>query len=108
MSSIRLLVLAIVLLLAASSIDSAPFFDALYDAINGNGRRSYGYSGYGNPSYGYQNQYPGYGYNGYNGYGNVERHPRKQADKSWKDICKVHFPDSISGVPGRSGVVCPY
>lgn len=105
MSSIRPLLFTALLLLAVSSIESAPFFDALYDAINGNGRRSYGYSGYGNPNYGYQNAYPGYGYNGY---GNVERQPRRQADKSWKDICKVHFPDAIGGVPGRAGVVCPY
>ncbi|CAH2228165.1 jg13407 [Pararge aegeria aegeria] len=94
MSSMRLLIF--VLLIAAMSVDAAPFFDAIYDALNGNPRRSYGYSGYGN--YGYN-----YGYNN-NGYRHVER-PRQ--GKSWKDLCRVHYPDAAA-IPGTGGIVCPY
>lgn len=89
------------LLLAFASIECAPFFDAIYDAISGNGRRSYGYgNGYGN--YGYN-----YGYNGYNGngYRHVERPPRQ--GKTYKEICRVHYPDAVA-FPGAGGVVCPY
>ncbi|CAH2086761.1 unnamed protein product [Euphydryas editha] len=96
MSSMRIFLFA--LLIVAASVDAAPFFDAIYDAINGNGRRSYGYSGYGN--YGYN-----YGYNnGYNGYRHVER-PRKE--KTFKEICRVHYPDAAA-IPGAGGIICPY
>lgn len=78
-------------------IEAAPFFDAIYDAISGNGRRSYGYSGYGN--YGYDN---GYG----RSYGHKREEPPR-AGKSYKEICRAHFPDSIA-FPGAGGVVCPY
>uniref|UniRef100_A0A2A4IVC6 Uncharacterized protein n=1 Tax=Heliothis virescens TaxID=7102 RepID=A0A2A4IVC6_HELVI len=85
----------------------APFFDAIYDAINGNTRRSYGYSGYGNYGYdgyggyagGYQN--PSYGYRPRN----VERAPRQ--GKTFKEICRVHYPDSVA-MPGAGGILCPY
>lgn len=105
MTSMRLMFLA-VLLLAATACEAAPFFDAIYDAINGNGRRSYGYSGYGN-GYGYNNGYNnGYsGYSGYSGHRNVEKAPRQ--GKSYKEICRVHFPDAIA-FPGAGGIVCPY
>ncbi|CAH0718850.1 unnamed protein product, partial [Brenthis ino] len=80
------------------SVDAAPFFDAIYDAINGNSRRSYGYSGYGN--YGYD-----YGYNnGYPAYRPVEK-PRQ--GKTFKEICRVHYPDAAA-FPGAGGIVCPY
>ncbi|CAK1552552.1 unnamed protein product [Leptosia nina] len=96
MPSMRTLLVALALL-SVAGIEGAPFFDAIYDAINGNGRRSYGYSGYGN--YGYN------GYNGYNGYRHVDRAPRQ--GKTYKEICRVHFPDSVA-VPGAGGIVCPY
>lgn len=83
-------------------VEPAPFFDAIYDAISGNGRRSYGYSGYGNTGYGSNPGYNGYGYNGYR---NVERAPRQ--GKTYKEICSVHFPDSVAN-PGAGGIVCPY
>lgn len=104
MSAIRYLLF--IMLCFAVTVEGAPFFDAIYDAINGNARRSYGYSGYGN--YGYD----GYGYGG--GYPNtnyaykpkpVERAPRQ--GKTYKEICRVHFPDSVA-VPGAGGIVCPY
>lgn len=100
MISTRFLLIA-VLFLAVAYIEAAPFFDAIYDAINGNGRRSYGYSGYGYPNYNY-----GYnGYNSYNGYRNVERAPRQ--GKTYKEICRVHYPDAAA-VPGTGGIICPY
>ncbi|CAH2074444.1 unnamed protein product, partial [Iphiclides podalirius] len=88
------------LLLFAACADCAPFFDAIYDAINGNGRRSYGYGGYENygPTYGYS----GYGYNGYK---RAER-PQRQG-KTYKEICRVHYPDAVA-FPGAGGIVCPY
>lgn len=107
MSVLRVLLFAV--LCFAVTVECKPFFDAIYDAINGNARRSYGYSGYGN--YGYDG-YPGYGYGG--GYQqpnyaykprNVERAPRQ--GKTYKEICRVHFPDSIA-TPGAGGIVCPY
>lgn len=101
--SVRCLLILAVLSLAATSTETAPspFFDAIYDAINGNGRRSYGYTGYGNGNYGYNNGYN----NGYNGYRHVEKPPRQ--GKTYKEICRVHFPDSVA-VPGAGGIVCPY
>ncbi|KAG6452907.1 hypothetical protein O3G_MSEX007860 [Manduca sexta] len=99
--SMRLLLVVVLV----ASVECAPFFDAIYDAINGNSRRSYGYSGYGNYGYG------GYGgYGGYNGYGypshrHVEK-PQRQG-KTFKEICRVHFPDAAA-VPGTGGIVCPY
>lgn len=99
----RLLLLA-VLLLAVMACEAAPFFDAIYDALNGNGRRSYGYSGYGR--HGYNTGYNGYsGYGGYGGQREVEKAPRQ--GKTFKEICRVHFPDSVA-FPGAGGVVCPY
>lgn len=102
MYSIRTLLVFAVLLVALASVEAAPFFDALYDVLKGNPRRSYGYSGYGGYgyNYGYQNEYG----NGYNGYRNVER-PRQ--GKSYKEICRVHYPDAAA-VPGTGGIVCPY
>ncbi|CAH3892943.1 unnamed protein product [Pieris brassicae] len=102
MPSMKTMIVAIVLLAALATIEAAPFFDAIYDAINGNGRRSYGYSGYGNNgyNYGYNNGYN----NGYNGYRHAER-PRQ--GKTYKEICRVHFPDSVA-VPGAGGIICPY
>ncbi|KAG7307095.1 hypothetical protein JYU34_007231 [Plutella xylostella] len=92
----RLLLLLLALTLA--SVHAAPFFDAIYDAINGNARRSYGYSGYGNSDY-YGNYYRGH----------APRHaaPAEREGKSWKSICRSHFPDAI-GNPGAGGIVCPY
>lgn len=95
MTFMRILFFA--LLIVAVSVDAAPFFDAIYDAINGNSRRSYGYSGYGN--YGYN-----YGYNGYPAYRPVEK-PRQ--GKTFKEICRVHYPDAAA-FPGAGGIVCPY
>lgn len=96
MSSMRILLFALLIIVA--SVDAAPFFDAIYDAINGNSRRSYGYSGYGN--YGYN-----YGYNnGYNGYRQVDK-PRQ--GKTFKEICRVHYPDAAA-IPGTGGIICPY
>lgn len=91
--------LIVILLIAAMSANAAPFFDAIYDALSGNTRRSYGYSGYGNYDY-------NYGYN--NGYRRAER-PRKESrqGKSWKEICRVHYPDAAA-FPGAGGIVCPY
>lgn len=107
MSAIRVLLVAA--LCFAVTVECAPFFDAIYDAINGNARRSYGYSGYGNYGYDGYGGYSGYGYQnptyGYNKPRNVERAPRQ--GKSYKEICRVHFPDSIA-VPGAGGIVCPY
>lgn len=108
MSAIRVLLIAALCL--AVTVESKPFFDAIYDAINGNARRSYGYSGYGNYGYdgnygyagGYQN--PNYGYQNAKPR-NVDRAPRQ--GKTYKEICRVHFPDSIA-VPGAGGIVCPY
>ncbi|CAG4908059.1 unnamed protein product [Colias eurytheme] len=102
MPSMRSLI--IVLLIAVVATEAAPFFDAIYDAINGNGRRSYGYSGYGynnGYNYGYNNGYN----NGYNGYRHAER-PQRQG-KTYKEICRVHFPDAVAN-PGAGGIVCPY
>lgn len=94
MSCARLL-LILTAVLCISCIGAAPFFDAIYDAISGNGRRSYGYSGYGN-----------YGYD--NGYGkSYRREEAPRTGKSYKEICRAHFPDSIA-FPGAGGVVCPY
>lgn len=91
------LVLA-VLLVTLVACEAAPFFDAIYDAINGNGRRSYGY---GNYDYsGYNGYYPSY-----NAPKHVDRAPRQ--GKTYKEICRVHFPDSVA-VPGAGGIVCPY
>ncbi|CAG9585717.1 unnamed protein product [Danaus chrysippus] len=91
------------MLVALVAVEAAPFFDAIYDAINGNGRRSYGYSGYGNYgyNYGYNNGYN----NGYSGYKHVERPPRQ--GKTFKEICRVHYPDAAA-FPGAGGIVCPY
>lgn len=102
MSAIRILMT--ILLVSITWAECAPFFDAIYDAINGNTRRSYGYSGYGNYGYGGYNRYNGY--NGYYGYGHrsVER-PRQ--GKTFKEICRVHYPDAAA-VPGTGGIVCPY
>nr|BAM19421.1 unknown unsecreted protein [Papilio xuthus] len=48
-----------------------------------------------------------YGYNGYggNGYRHAER-PQRQG-KTYKEICRVHYPDAVA-FPGAGGVVCPY
>jgi hypothetical protein len=97
MASTRLI--AAVLLMLVLACEAAPFFDAIYDAINGNGRRSYGYSGYGNYDYG------GYGYNSYGGHRNVDRGQRQ--GRTYKELCRVHFPDAAA-VPGTGGIVCPY
>lgn len=99
MSVLRAILLAI--LLVAVSAEAAPFFDAVYDAVIGNGRRTYGYDGYGQ---GYYNYNQGYN-NPYYGYGR-SKPPRRQ-EKTWKDICRVHFPDSIAQ-PGSNGITCPY
>lgn len=107
MSAIRTFAIAL-LLVTLLSVEGAPFFDAIYDALNGNARRSYGYNGYGNSGYGY-NGYGGYnGYNGYNAYPaprNVER-PHRQG-KTFKEICRVHYPEAAA-VPGTGGIICPY
>lgn len=94
----RLLVILAALVLLTASVDCAPspFFDAIYDALNGNGRRSYGYSGYGN--YEYRPSYDRY---------NVQRERPSRHEKSYKELCRVHFPDSVA-VPGAGGIVCPY
>lgn len=97
----RLLVILAALVLFTATVDSAPspFFDAIYDALNGNGRRSYGYGGYGNGyGYGYRPNYDVY---------NVQRERPSRHEKSYKDLCRVHHPDSIA-VPGAGGIVCPY
>ncbi|KAL0841846.1 hypothetical protein ABMA28_014085 [Loxostege sticticalis] len=105
MTSPRLLLA--VLLVTVLACEAAPFFDALYDAINGNGR-SYGYSGYRSFS-GYGN----YEHNGYHGNGAAlrpipEHHENHRRPlKSWKDVCRVHFPDSVAQ-PGKGGITCPY
>lgn len=97
MSVLRAILLAV--LLVAVSAEAAPFFDAVYDAVIGNGRRTYGYDGYGQ---GYYNQ----GYNNpFYSYGRSRSSNRK--DKTWKDLCRVHFPDSIAN-PGANGITCPY
>lgn len=97
MSVLRAILLAV--LFVAVSAEAAPFFDAVYDAVIGNGRRTYGYDGYGQ---GYYNQ----GYNNpYNIYGG-SKPPRRQ-EKTWKEICRVHFPDSVAQ-PGANGITCPY
>ncbi|GBP76411.1 hypothetical protein EVAR_74460_1 [Eumeta japonica] len=95
--------------------EGAPFFDAIYDAINGNGRRSYGYEptyrhpGYGSNGYGTN----GYDYNGYgsSGYGDQGHRPyrpsRRSHGKTFKDICRVHYPNAVA-FPGDGGIVCPY
>ncbi|KAJ8725462.1 hypothetical protein PYW08_003645 [Mythimna loreyi] len=106
MSVLRVLLFAVLCL--AVTVESKPFFDAIYDAINGNARRSYGYSGYGNygyDGYGYGGGYqqPNYGYKSRNVH--VERATRQ--GKTYKEICRVHFPDSIAA-PGAGGIVCPY
>lgn len=99
MSVLRAILLAV--LLVAVSAEAAPFFDAVYDAVIGNGRRTYGYDGYGQ---GYYNYNQGYN-NPFNSYGRSRSSSRK--DKTWKDICRVHFPDSIAN-PGANGITCPY
>ncbi|XP_041977525.1 uncharacterized protein LOC121731905 [Aricia agestis] len=92
----------LLILLIAAGVGAAPFFDALYDAIAGNGRRSYGY-GYNGYDNGYR--YDG-GYRPDTGYRAEGYRPRQ--GKTWKDLCRVHYPDSAFGVPGSAGVVCPY
>lgn len=117
MSAIRLLLVAALFLV---TVESAPFFDAIYDAINGNARRSYGYSGYGNGNYGYGGygnpygngygnpQASGYGYGSYGGYEYRPRHEKpSRQEKTFKDICRVHFTASAE-FPGKNGIVCPY
>ncbi|XP_075969284.1 uncharacterized protein LOC142972241 [Anticarsia gemmatalis] len=114
MSAIRLLLVAALFL---ATVESAPFFDAIYDAINGNARRSYGYSGYGNYGYGgyqYGNGYGspqdyGYANGGYGGYGYKPKHEKAppRQERTFKEICRVHFPAS-EDFPGRNGIVCPY
>ncbi|CAB3251862.1 unnamed protein product [Arctia plantaginis] len=112
MSVLRFVLVAAVLF---ATVECAPFFDAIYDAINGNARRSYGYNGYGNYGYGgnpYGNGYDsGYGYGnaGYGGYAYKPRHEKQppRQEKTFKDICRVHFPASAD-FPGRNGIVCPY
>lgn len=99
MSVLRVILLTV--LLVAISAEAAPFFDAVYDAVIGNGRRTYGYDGYGQ---GYYNYNSGYN-NPYNTYGRSK--PPKRQEKTWKDICRVHFPDSIAQ-PGSNGIICPY
>lgn len=116
MSAIRLLLVTAIIL---TTVECAPFFDAIYDAINGNARRSYGYSGYGNyggygvpygSGYGYGSpQADGYAYGGYGGYGYRPRHekPPPRQERTFKEICRVHFPAS-EDFPGKNGIVCPY
>lgn len=99
MSVLRTILLAV--LLVAVSAEAAPFFDAVYDAVIGNGRRTYGYDGYGQEYYNYNQGYN----NPYYGYGR-SKPPRRQ-EKTWKDICRVHYPDSIAQ-PGANGITCPY
>ncbi|KAJ8725463.1 hypothetical protein PYW08_003646 [Mythimna loreyi] len=97
MSVLRVLLFAVLCL--AVTVESKPFFDSIYDAIHSNARRSYGYSGDGN--YGYEQ--PNYGHKSRN----VHAELAARQGKSYKDICRVHFPGSVSS-PGAGGIVCPY
>lgn len=92
----KLLILAA--LLAAFTVECKPFFDAVYDALNGNSRRSYGY---------YNGYRGGYDTEGYEGHRRERGRDRQRTGKSWSDICRVHYPNS-EAFPGAGGIVCPY
>ncbi|KAJ2952583.1 hypothetical protein O0L34_g6906 [Tuta absoluta] len=109
MASKRIIfVTALIAAIACADAAPSPFFDAIYDAVVGNGRRTYGYQ----QQYNGYNGYNGYGYNGYGGYDGgyrreVEPHRPQRHEKTFKEICRVHFPDSIAN-PGAGGITCPY
>lgn len=97
MATLRRISLVLAVILIVGAVEAAPFLDAIYDALSGNGGWSNGYNnGY---NYGYD------GYNGYHRQREVQKTPRE--GKSYKEICRVHFPDSVA-FPGKGGIVCPY